>query len=302
MKSLLFLILLIITAQTPSYSQGCSDAGFCSVGNLKSNSHNARHNHAISIAQSVGVGERKTRIFQTDVELRVAVLNSTQVEFKLPFLLIDGDLASTSGIGDPILSVSQDIFADDAFGLRVTLGVKFHVNSANATADNRSLPMVYQTSLGTNDLIAGLSGSFKDWSIALGYQHPYGANGNAFLRDAWSGNENAQKYFESNELHRMGDVLLRIEKVLSIDAWRFNASLLPIFHIANDSFTNTDANVSEIDGSKGLTLNLNLGAHIDISESVSVALAMGFPLIIRNARPDGLTRSFAIKGGIAFSI
>lgn len=67
---------------------------------------------------------------------------------------------------------------------------------------------------------------------------------------------------------------------------------LPIYHLSNDKFTDIDGIVQEIEGSEGLTLNWNVYFDYSIKDNQNLQLILGAPFIVRDARPDGLTRSF----------
>ena len=50
----------------------------------------------------------------------------------------------------------------------------------------------------------------------------------------------------------------------------------------------------EIEGSSGLTLNATVQAEIKSGQHNKLNLSLGFPLLVRKVRPDGLTRSFVM--------
>jgi hypothetical protein len=50
--------------------------------------------------------------------------------------------------------------------------------------------------------------------------------------------------------------------------------------------------VQNIQGSAGLTLNLNAFLDYNITEKSGIQFSAGMPLLVRETRPDGLTRSF----------
>ncbi|MGB0979193.1 MAG: hypothetical protein ACPGVV_07335, partial [Croceimicrobium sp.] len=64
-----------------------------------------------------------------------------------------------------------------------------------------------------------------------------------------------------------------------------------IYHLANDRYTNALDQVLEIENSQGLTLNANLYLDYKLSPISWLQLNAGFPFLVREARPDGLTRS-----------
>jgi hypothetical protein len=59
--------------------------------------------------------------------------------------------------------------------------------------------------------------------------------------------------------------------------------------------------VVEVDGSEGLTLNATVDARYRINERWAIELAYGSPLIVREERPDGLTRSMVLNVGLRYA-
>jgi len=69
-------------------------------------------------------------------------------------------------------------------------------------------------------------------------------------------------------------------------------AILPIYHFANDEYTNAFGNSLEIEGSKGLTLNGNLFIDYELHPRHAFQLSAGIPFVVRDIRPDGLTRKY----------
>ena len=78
--------------------------------------------------------------------------------------------------------------------------------------------------------------------------------------------------------------------------------LLAIVHLAND--TRGDGleppQRVTIEGSSGLTLNLTVDARYKLSDAWAIEAAFGSPLVVREVRPDGLTRSMVLNVGVRF--
>jgi hypothetical protein len=70
---------------------------------------------------------------------------------------------------------------------------------------------------------------------------------------------------------------------------------LPIYHLSNDKYTNNLGIENEIKGSQGLTLNGNAYLDYEINNKNALQLNVGMPFVVRDARPDGLTRSFVVN-------
>lgn len=67
---------------------------------------------------------------------------------------------------------------------------------------------------------------------------------------------------------------------------------MPIYHLTKDKYTNEFNIKKEIIGSQGLTLNGNAYIDYEFNSKNIIQLNLGIPFIVRDARPDGLTRSF----------
>jgi hypothetical protein len=105
-------------------------------------------------------------------------------------------------------------------------------------------------------------------------------------------------------LERKGDVLLRASRNFSSKgSFSFNTGLLGIFHLGEDSYTNPfESNMMlPINGSSGLTLNLTGAAYWQVGKQTRVGLTGGIPLVVRDVRPDGLTRSWVLSPEISWS-
>jgi len=164
--------------------------------------------------------------------------------------------------------------------------------------------MQYQSSLGTIDIITGISITNTSWQFSVGLQQPVsGINRNNFLPVYWDTAE-AGEYLPSNDFNRKGDVLLRGAYLFTVkQKFSFNVGLLGIYHLVDDTYI--DANISSepiaIRGSQGLTLNTTLAGFWKINKSISLGFLAGVPLVVRDVRPDGLTRSFVLAPEISFS-
>jgi hypothetical protein len=69
-------------------------------------------------------------------------------------------------------------------------------------------------------------------------------------------------------------------------------SILPIYHLGNDTYKDELDFEKEIIGSKGLTLNGTMFLDYEINKRNVLQFNLGIPFVVREKRPDGLTRSF----------
>ena len=78
------------------------------------------------------------------------------------------------------------------------------------------------------------------------------------------------------------------------DKFKLTPGILPVYHLQNDRYTDIAGVEKEIEGSLGLTLNGNVYFDYFINSMNAVQLNMGMPFIVRQSRPDGLTRHFIL--------
>jgi hypothetical protein len=288
MKSILFFTICLLSFN--AFSQGCSDAGFCTVYNLKpQNNQHETHNNHLRSGLSVGKADFDISVIAAFLEYRRQLSSSFSVDIRLTQLSQSGNDISTSGLSDLYINAGYKV--NSAFSL--TGGLKMPLNVSNKLKDGRALPMDYQSSLGTTDLILGagfVSGSLQ-FNFAI--QQPLSQNDNVFFPTEYPAGSPLREFPATNKFKRSGDVMLRVAyRALSGNKWSVTPAVLPIFHLSNDKFTDTDGIEKEIEGSQGLTLNTNIFVDYKISESFSAQLNAGLPLLVRETRPDGLTRSF----------
>ncbi|MBL7841152.1 MAG: hypothetical protein JNJ75_13500 [Cyclobacteriaceae bacterium] len=281
------------------YSQGCSDAGFCSIGNLnQQKGDSVQRGQKLIFLLPAGLGDENVFVFTPAIQYENQFSQQWGIQIKLTANYANGNLGHARGPGDLFLSGTRTFINNKEWNTSLTIGTKLPLNTGNLRADGKSLPMQYQSSLGTIDLITGLSISNKHWQFAAGLQQPLsGINRNNFLPDYWNTPE-AGKYPPSNDFNRKGDVLLRTVYTFSIKRRiSVNAGLLGIYHLNEDTYIN--ANISNdpivIKGSEGLTLNATLAASWTINAYLSVGITAGTPLVYRDVRPDGLTRSIVVS-------
>ena len=301
-KIIFLFISFLITIQYQVKSQGCSDAGFCSIGTLQSqNLADTNFINNFKFVLSYGQGEQGTTIMQIIPEFEFSFLNNNAIQIKAPYFFINGKIGNNNGVGDISFSITQTLVKQDKLKFSITAGTKIATGKSNAAINNLALPMPYQTSLGTNDIILGTSLQYRKWILGFGFQGVLSnKNENRYLHSLWVNNSDGQKYFESNFLDRGNDALLRIEKSLNIKKLSFSTGLLAIYHLQNSSIIDDSGNRSEVENSKGLTLNITGNGQYNFSYRSGFNLTFGFPIIVREARPDGLTRHFVVSSSFIY--
>ena len=186
-------------------------------------------------------------------------------------------------------------------GARLPTGTTDAQNTDPTTAQRiRSLPMPYQTGLGTTDLLFGLIYRRGRLTTTLAYQHVLdNRNANTFDHASWDNDPLALGYFESNLLDRGDDAVARVQYVVPWRRFAFQPGLLAILQVGQDERLEAMADPASdlpvegfvpVAGSEGLTLKFTLGTRYKANDRWAVELTYGSPLIVRDERPDGLTR------------
>ena len=139
----------------------------------------------------------KNMLFGKSIKI---IKNKLYAQLKLPYTFVSGKLASINGLSDITFSLSYIVFSKAQSNLNLTGGVKLPTNGANIYKDDLPLPMVYQTSLGSTDVLIGAKYNIRKWDFTCGYQHAFNANKNEYLHSTVSDNITYNNYFQSNLL------------------------------------------------------------------------------------------------------
>jgi hypothetical protein len=288
-KILLILVMLLISV-TKINAQGCSDAGFCSAGNGFKN-REANFNNNFEIGSVFGVGEEKIKNYTQYANYTRDFSKTFSVSAKITFATAIGDYGTSSNLGDFFITTNfrfqnDEIAKPSPFS--IILGAKIPLSDGNNMANNNPLPMVYQSSLGTFDVIAGINFTKSKWEFNTAIQYPLTENKNAYL----GGISNTRTFFNTNKFQRMPDVMFRTTFKLKSENQKFvfKPNLLAVYHLADDTFLNTFGQREKIIDSKGFTINLNLLASYKISKSSYLEFSAASPFVYRKAKPDGLSR------------
>jgi len=290
MKISIALFLLIFT-HLAVFGQGCSDAGFCTVESFVPHPHDEEpvDKNRFKAGISAGAADYDINVFGTYFEYSRFFSEKFSLDVKLTTLSQSGNDISTFGLSDIFINGNYKIGQKGIF----TLGAKIPLMDANKMKDGLPLPMDYQSSLGTFDLVAGFGYTVGRVQLVAAIQQPLTQNNNSFLAEEYPMDSRLRDFQSTNEFQRSGDVLLRASYPFNLgQKLKVIPSLLPIYHLSNDKFTDIDGIEQEIEGSEGLTLNWNIYLDYPLNDTQNLQLILGAPFIVRDARPDGLTRSF----------
>lgn len=287
----LILIFSLLFPLEKTFAQGCSDAGVCTIDSFKPHDHDLDHElqNAFKIGINLGAADYGISVFGTYLDYRREVTERLSIDAKITTLSQSGNDLSSFGLSDIYLNGNYRVGKKAS----LTLGFKIPLSDANRKENNLALPMDYQSSLGTFDLVVGMTYSIKKLQLLAAIQQPLTQNNNAFLAELYPINSPLSEFQSTNQFKRSGDLILRASYPLNIGGKIvFTPSLLPIYHLSNDKFTDIDGIEKQIDGSQGLTLNWNAYFDYYINDKNVLQFSMGSPFIVRETRPDGLTRSF----------
>lgn len=279
-----------------SNAQGCSDAGFCSIGSFKNTSAglNDKSNTSLTFGSAFGVGEQSVFVVTPYLQLDKKFNKGWQIQAKVTYNIASKDGYSIYGLGDGFVIGGKSWDNKHQGKNTINFGLKFPLNNADIKSNGTSLPLAYQTTLETTDLILGYATQIKTWSFAAAAQIPLvQKNSNSFISPA---TEPFKNFVSTRQLERKSDVLLRATKKFETSKLvTLRVSGLIIYHLGNDSYTeDLGGNKIEIKESEGITLNINAGFNYKLSNKLSFDLLVGMPLIVRTTRPDGLTRNLVV--------
>jgi hypothetical protein len=304
MKFLLSLIVATII-YLPCLSQGCSDAGFCTMGAMKPDQPFNKKGLVKLKSMEVSFYRGKTTtspiVYVSTIDMSFNLVDDkTFLQVKLPYQAVDGNFGKTSGLGDISLALTRNLYSSEKFDIGVTVGGKIPSNNSDLRSKENGLqfPMYYQTSLGTYDFVSGISLVNRKWLFATGIQHPFNENKNQFTYAAWipvyqEGKEEAyvRTYWPAYHLKRGTDIMFRAER--NFRYARFNVSLgaLQIIRINKDEVTDPNTNERvKLEGTTGTAFTVVGTFGYSFNVKSGVRLLMGKKLKDRVVNPDGLTR------------
>jgi hypothetical protein len=305
---LLTIFLLFTSAMV--FSQGCSDAGFCTMGAMKPDQpYNKRLKirlRSIEFSQYYGHTHFNNKIWVSTLEANIGLGSKYVFQAKVPYQIAQGHLGTFQSLNDISLSITRNVVSNDAFDVNLTIGTKLPSNNGDKQQFNgKSLPMYYQTSLGTYDLIFGASLVNRKWLLAAGYQQALNANQNGFWWGEWEGgpNENyIKQYAQSNMLKRGKDIMLRVERNFRFSRFNGSIGLLPIWRVTKDEVAipnlgppRTEGPTTKVEGSDGLALSgiYTFGYNFNVMSGIK--LLVGNRFIQRQKNPDGLSREGVVS-------
>ena len=281
MKKILSIIFItfLLTSVNKSFAQ-CSDAGVCQLGFEHEESSSKKVNAGISYLFGSSGKDDNVKFHSVKLDLSYQPFNNTRLSAIFPYNMQSGHLGDVNGIGDLILSFTQNIYNYKKQNISFTFGGKFATGKDNQ--DN--LPQLYQSGLGSNDLLLGLNYTNKNVMIGFGYQVAGGRNKNSITR-----------------LERGDDFIARGSYTLEFDEFNLSPQLLIIKRIGKSTvldLTSPDEKFIELKDSDQLQINFLVNADYSLNKNMKLTLEVAFPFLKREVNVDGLTRAFTAGIGI----
>lgn len=320
-----FTIAILLILEHPAvHAQGCSDAGFCTMGAMRPNQPFARKINfklrSVELSSYFGLTQFYLKIFSITADANIGITKTTTAQVKLPYQYVDGFLANTQGMGDISISATQMLITRENFQVSISLGGKIPTGDANLKAEGRALPSYYQTTLGTWDVVGGISLITKNWLFATGYQQALTQNKNEFLWGPWNRTSDsvvAAHYPKSRYLKRGNDVMFRVEKNFRFTNWNTYIGLLVVHRLNPDTFLDVDRKRKEIVGSDGTAATILFGAGYRFNTRSAIKIMGGLNaktlwndkairrISEQNGRfiernPDGLSRKLVVTIGYEY--
>lgn len=312
MKNLILLFTMVF-AITFAKAQGCSDAGFCTLGSLKSNfdfdnkdSSMAEEKvlkNTIGVGFSYGLGEDFNNNFNPYLLYNRKLTKHLDLNAKLTSAFIQGKVANVNYLSDIYIATNTSIPIKDKKPklkqrLNIIAGIKIPFSVANFKKDGLPLPMAYQPSLATVDIIVGVNYIVRGFEMNAAFQIPTAQiNKNSYVKEfsTFTFNKGKDTFATTNLFKRKPDFLFRFGYVFHTKnyKWLFKPNVLNIFHLGKDTYVDGFGKKQKIDGSQGYTLNVALNITYNINKHHNLELSVGTPALVRKVRPEGLTRKVA---------
>lgn len=287
MKKVLIVFTILISSY--SFSQGCSDAGICSIGNGFSAAIDSTKN-VIEIGNVFGKGLEDVTYISPYISYTRLFTSHFSLTTKITYSQASGSFGTRGDISDAFLVGNYKFSEKNNKQWSTLLGIKIPFTGSNDKINNFSIPLDYQSSLGTYDLFLGADLKYKKWNFNTAIQIPViNSNANSYFDEYSASNA----FPTTNLFERKPDALFRSMYTLKSKSQKFTykPNLLFIYHLGNDTYENIYGKRQQIQNSSGVTVNANLITNYKINSTNSIEASFAFPVVVREIRPDGLTRA-----------
>lgn len=287
-------IIISLIFSNKMYSQGCSDAGICTLSFTKNNDSISSKSNAVQVGYVYGSGFEGVTYNNGFISYLRTINKKWNISAKVTYNQASGNFGTRGQLGDVFIISNYIHKINNQHILKPLAGFKIPFTSGNLKINDFALPMDYQSSLGTYDLFLGIDYQYKNWNFDTALQIPVlQTNKNSYFDEFSDSNE----FPTTNLFERKSDVLLRATYTLQTknNKWSFKPNIMGIYHLGNDTYEDIFGQRQTIENSQGLTINAGVISNYNFSTTNSLQLNIATPLVVRDIRPDGLTREFVLS-------
>ena len=290
MKKISSIFVLLVFIITKLYSQGCSDAGICLITNSHHIDSTELKKNSLEVGYIFGKGLEDVIYNNGFIGYTRDLKKNWGLSSRITYNQASGNFGTLGRLGDIFFVMNyKKKFNKNSF-LKPSFGLKIPLSASNFKINEISLPLDYQASLGTFDALVGIDYSYKKWSVDAVFQFPlWQINRNSYFDEFSVSND----FPTPNLFKRKPDILLRTAHTLNTKnkKWFFKPNVMAIYHLGNDTYEDIFGKRQEIKNSEGITINASLITDYNINNKNSLRLNIAAPLLVREIRPDGLTRA-----------
>ena len=151
LNSFLIVSGLLILSANSTFGQGCSDAGVCTIDSFKPHGtdNNEEVYNQVKIGAFIGSADYSIGVYGSYLEYNRRFNDRWSADAKITSLAQSGNDISVFALSDVFLNANYKASEQLTF----TVGAKIPLSDGNRSLNDLPLPMDYQASLGTYDLI-----------------------------------------------------------------------------------------------------------------------------------------------------
>lgn len=243
----------------------------------------------LHIAPSFATGALQSQYLDLNVRGDFRIGDDLVVYVNLPIKNVRANgVTQHTALSDPLIALGYEFPFNMKANFTLNAGFVLPSQNANRLDLGMALPMAYQSSLGSTDLLVGFTFEHEGLLMGLAFQQPLTENGNRYI--------NIGSPFgapTSNYLRRGADLSLRLRQSIklsrSVDAF-FN--VIPIIRVSDDRIIDENFEVQVIQKSKGQTLNGSVGFVYSFRKYSYLIAEVGMPIYYRQVFADGSQRYF----------
>lgn len=297
MKKASSIFFFLVFTITKLYSQGCSDAGICSITSSHRIDSTELKKNSLEVGYIFGKGLEGVIYNNGFIGYTRDFKNNWGLSSRITYNQASGSFGTLGRPGDIFFVINYKKELNKNSFIRPSFGLKMPLSASNFKINQITLPLDYQSSLGTFDALLGIDYSYKKWSIDAALQIPFWQiNRNSYFDEYSASND----FPSTNLFKRKPDILLRTAYTFHTKnkKWLFKPNVMAIYHLGNDTYEDIFEKRQVIKKSQGTTINASIITDYNVNNKNSLRLNIAVPLLVREIRPDGLTR--AIVGSISY--